>query len=214
MLDQQSAPAAPPPVPPPKLRRRPALIAGGIVAICLGAILAAWAWTTTSNTQEVLAARHTIERGAVIQADDIQRVRINADPALKPLPASQYDDVVGQHAALDIAAGGLLTSDATTSSALPPAGMSVVGVALTSAQAPGLALHTGDRVRVVVTPAQGDEAPSGVPVFSEAEVAGARTDEATGQRVVDLLVPHADATVLAARVATGKVALVLDSGEQ
>ncbi len=36
----------------------------------------------------------------------------------------------------------------------------------------------------------------------------------TGQTVVDLLVPQADATVLAARVATGNVALVLDSRER
>ena len=214
MLDQQSAPAAPPLVPPPKLRRRPALVAAAIVAICLGAILAAWAWTATTSTQEVLAARRTIARGSVIRADDLERVRVNADPALRPLAASEYDKVVGQRAALDIAAGGLVTSAATTSSTLPPAGMSVVGVALTPAQAPGLALQSGNKVRIVLTPAQGDQAPSGAPEFSEAQVVGTRTDEATGHLVVDLLVPHADAAVLAARVATGNIALVLDSGEQ
>ena len=214
MLDRQSAPAATPLVPPPKLRRRPALVAGAIVAICLGALLAAWAWTTTTHTQEVLAARHTIARGSLIEASDVERVRINADPGLRPVPASEYDGVIGQRAALDIAAGGLLTAEATTSSALPPSGMSVVGVALTSAQAPGLTLQTGDKVRAVVTPAQGEEPPSGSPQFSEAEVVGVHADEATGQTVVDLLVPHADATVLAARVATGNVALVLDSRDQ
>ncbi|HEY6932316.1 MAG TPA: SAF domain-containing protein, partial [Marmoricola sp.] len=137
-------------MPPPKLRRRPALVAGAIVAICLGAILAAWAWTSTTHTQEVLAARTTIERGSVIGAADLQRVQINADPALQPLPASAYQDVVGKRAALDIAAGGLLTAEATTSSALPPAGMSVVGIALTPAQVPALRLQSGDRVRIVV----------------------------------------------------------------
>ena len=49
--------------PPPKLRRRPALVAAAIGAICIGALLAGWAWTATTNTQEVLVARHTIERG-------------------------------------------------------------------------------------------------------------------------------------------------------
>jgi hypothetical protein len=214
MLDQASTPAATGLVPPPKLRRRPALVAGALVAICLGAILAAWAWTSTTHTREVLAARATIARGSVISAGDLQRVRINADPALRPLPASAYEDVVGKRAALDIAAGGLLTAEATTASALPPAGMSVVGIALTPAQAPALRLHSGDRVRIVVTPGEGGDQPSGSPQFTAARVVGSRTDAVSGQTVVDVLVPYADASVLAARAATGSVALVLDSGDE
>jgi SAF domain len=212
--DHASTPAATQLVPPPKLRRRPAVVAGGIVAICLGAILAAWAWTSTTHTQEVLAARTTIARGSVIGAADLQRVRINADPALHPLPASAYDDVVGRRAALDIAAGGLVTAEATTSSALPPSGMSVVGIALTPAQAPALPLQSGDRVRIVVTPAGSDGQPSGSPQFTVARVVDSRSDATNGQTVVDVLVPYADASVLAARAATGNVALVLDSGRK
>ena len=90
----------------------------------------------------------------------------------------------------------------------------IVGVALTPAQAPGLDLATGDRVRVVVTPPHGAEIPAGVPQFSEATVAGVRVSDETGQLIVDLLVPHADAAVLAARAAAGNVALVLDSRER
>src|SRR3954447_3065447 len=127
MLDQASTPAATPVVPPPKLRRRPALVAGAIVAICLGAILAAWAWTSTTHTKEVLAARTTIARGSVIGAADLQRVRINAGPGLHPLPASGYDDVAGKRPALAISAAGLLRAEVRTSSAWPPSGMSVVG---------------------------------------------------------------------------------------
>lgn len=201
-------------VPPPKLRRRPALVAGAVAAICLGALLAVWAWTSTTDTHEVLAARATIARGAIINASDLERVRINGDPALEPLPASAYDEVVGKRAALDIAAGSLLTAAETTSSAIPPKGKSVVGVAVTPAQAPGVRLQSGDRVRIVVTPAQGADAPSGAPPFSEAEVVDAHTDEVSGQFVVDVLVPYADASVLAARAATGNVALVLDSEVQ
>ena len=156
------APAAPPVAPPPKLRRRPALIVASVALVALGAILAAWAWTSTTSTEEVLAARDTIARGAVITSDDIVRVRINADPALQPLPASAYDDIVGQRAALDIAAGSLLTEAATVAELLPADGMSVVGVALTPAQAPGLTLQSGDRVRVVLTPGKGADAPDWV----------------------------------------------------
>lgn len=211
---RRGSPPATPLAPPPKLRRRPALVAGAVAAICVGALLGGWAWTSTTDTQEVLAARDTIARGTIISAEDLERVRISADPALAPLPGSVYDDIVGQRAALDIAAGTLLTQDSTASQALPAGDMSVVGVALTPAQAPGVALQSGDRVRVVVTPGEGGEQPSGSPAVNEAEVVGSHLDEATGQLIIDLLVPHADAATIAARVATGNVALVLDSRER
>lgn len=211
---EESTPAATQLVPPPKLRRRPALVAAAVVAICLGALLAGWAWTATTSTEEVLVARHSIERGAVIEASDLARVRLSADPALKPLPASEFDTVVGQRAALDIAEGGLVTPDSISSSVLPAEGSSIVGVALTPAQAPGAAFQTGDRVRVIVTPIEGDAPAAGPPQFSEAEVVGVHVSSETGETVVDLLVPHADAAVLATRVATGNIALVLDSRER
>ncbi len=56
--------------------------------------------------------------------------------------------------------------------------------------------------------------PSGAPAFSEATVAGVHDSEESGQVIVDLLVPHADAALLAARAATGNVSLVLDSRDR
>lgn len=199
--------------PPPKLRRRPALVAGGVAAICLGALLAVWAWTSTTHTEEVLAARDTIHRGQIITDADIQRVRISGDPALRTLPASAYDSIVGQRAALDVASGGLLTAESTTDEALPPTGKSIVGISVTAAQSPALPLRGGDRVRVVVTPGENGD-PAGTPQFSVAEVVDTRIDDTSGNTVVDVLVPYADASVLAARAATGNVALVLDSSAE
>lgn len=199
---------------PPKLRRQPALVAGAVVAICLGAILAAWAWTSTTDTQEILVARHTIERGSLIDADDLARVHVSVDPALNPVAAASFDRVVGKRAALDIAGGGILTPSSFTSTMVPKSGYSVVGVALAPGQAPGLDLRYGDHVRVVVTPARGEDLPAGAPPFSEATVVGVHVSQTTGKTVVDLLVPHAQAPVLAARVATGNIAIVLDSRER
>jgi len=197
--------------PPPKIRRRPTLVAGGVAAICLGALLAVWAWTSTTHTEEVLAARVTIHRGDVITANDVERVRINGDPGLAPLSSSAYDTVVGKRAALDVAAGGLLTADATASQALPPAGQSVVGISLTAAQVPAVPLQGGDTVRIVSTPGQNGDAGAGAPQFTAASVVDTHIDEASGNTVVDVQVPYADASVLAARAATGNVALVLDA---
>lgn len=210
----QEGPAATALVPPPKLRRRPALAAAAIGAICIGALLAGWAWTATTNTQEVLVARQSIERGSVIEARDLARVRLSADPALTPVAGSEFDQVVGQRAAMDIASGGMVTPDSLVAEVVPAEGQSVVGIALTPAQAPGLALQYGDKVRVVVTPAQGDDLPAGTPLSNDATVVGVHISDETGQTVVDLLVPKADAAVLATRIATGNIALILDSRER
>ena len=65
-----------------------------------------------------------------------------------------------------------------------------------------------------MTPAQGAELAAGTPLNNDASVVGVHTSDETGQTVIDLLVPKADATVLATRVATGNIALVLDSRER
>lgn len=200
--------------PPPKLRRRPGLVAAAVVAICLGALLAGWAWSASTNTEEFLVATHTIERGTVITGDDLARVRLNTDPSLKPVPAAQLSEVVGQRAALDIAAGALLTPQSFSSGVIPAKGQSVVGVALTPAQSPGIDLQHGDKVRVVVTPAEGESPPNGAPMVNDATVVDVHFSDETEQTVVDLLVPEADAALLATRTATGNIALVLDSREK
>jgi len=75
-------------------------------------------------------------------------------------------------------------------------------------------MHGGDKVRIIVTPAANGDAPTGTPQFTEAEVVDTAIDETTGNTVVNVLVPYADASVLAARAATGNVALILDSGAE
>ena len=206
--------AAPPLVSPPKLRRRPTIVAGAIGAVCLGAVLAAWAWSSSTSTQQVLVATAEIPRGSVIEAEDLTTARLNVDSAVAVLPASAADELIGQRAALDVAAGGLLTPDLVQGESIPASGESLVGVALKPEQAPGETLMAGDLVRVVVTPGQDGETPKIAPEFSAAEVVGIHHDSETGQTVVDLLVPHAEASLLAARVATGNVALVLDSRDR
>jgi flagella basal body P-ring formation protein FlgA len=147
--------------PAPKLRRRPALIAASVAAICLGGLLAAFAWTATSNTQSVLAMRVTIERGAVIGPDDVMTVQVSTDPALRPVPASQASTVVGQRAATDIAAGTLVTSEQVSDTVLPAVGMSIVGVGLPASQMPGEPLMVGDRCAWSPPPASPARSPRG-----------------------------------------------------
>lgn len=197
--------------PPPKLRRRPVLIAASVAAICLGALASMWAYQSTSDAHSVLAVRQTIERGDVITAEDLMTVNISVDPALKPLSADQVNSVVGKHAALDMSAGGVVTQDQITEQALPAKGSSVVGIALTPGMLPANQIRVGDKVRVVVTPGQQGEMPTTQPDSIQAVVVGVAKDETTGNAIVNVQVPTNDGPMLAARAATGKVAIVLDS---
>src|SRR5680860_564579 len=138
--------------PPPRLRRRPALVAASVAAICLGALLAVWAYAGASTSQDVLAVRATVHRGELITRADLMTAQISVDPVLKPLPASAADAVVGKRAAMDLAAGGLVTQEDITSALVPAKGMSVVGVSLPPALMPGTQLQSGDQVRIVATP--------------------------------------------------------------
>lgn len=201
-------------VAPPKLRRRPALVVAAVIVTALGCLIGAWAWSASTDTHAVLAARDTIHRGETIEAGDLQRIWISSDALLTPLPASAFDDVVGQRAALDIAEGGLLTEASTTHEPVPPPGHTIVGIALTPAQVPALPLFGGDRVRIIATPGDEGTQPASSPQFTVAEVVSTAIDETTGNTVVNVVVPYADAGVLAARAATSNVALVLDAGAE
>ena len=214
-VDSRARPAPPQSVTPPRLRRRPLLIGLSVVAVCLGALLGAWAYTSATNAQGVVAVRTSVERGQVIDRDDLVTVRIGVDPALQPIPATELEGLVGQRAATDLPAGGLVTRAAVSSTVLPAAGQSVVGVPLPAALLPGEPLRPGDVVRIVATPGeQGDVTGSKPPHAITATVVGLFPDDEKGVTVVSVQVPFAVAVEAAARAATGKVAIVLDSRER
>ena len=198
---------------PPKLRRRPVGVLVSVATIVLGSVLGLWLWSTAGSTTEVLAVRTLVHRGEVIDRDDLMVVRVGVDPAVKTVPAAALDTVAGRRAALDLAAGGLLGPDDVAAMVLPGRGTSVVGIGLASGMLPAEPLAPGDAVRIVQTPGQQGEV-AGTPVTIPAQVVGVHADQAGDQTIVDVLVPADAAADLAARAATGKVALVLDSRER
>jgi len=200
--------------PAPRLRRRPVLVAASAAAVCLGALLGVWAWTSTSNTHEVVAVRQTITRGETIGQGDLMTVQVGVDPGLKAIPGERLANLVGKRAAMDMATGSLVTDEEVTSKVLPAPGKSVVGVALPPSLMPGEALVAGDHVRIVATPGPQGEVGQGEPAAITATVVGLYPNGENGQTVVAVEVPQERAAELAARSATGKVALVLDSRER
>lgn len=210
-----AAPAGPVLAPPPKLRRRPLLIAVSVAAICLGALVSAWAYSSTSHTQDVIGMRTTVLRGDTITRADLANVKISVDPALTPVPAAQLDTIVGQRATMDLPAGGVLTAAAVAPALTPPAGQSIVGIAAAPGMMPALRLRVGDTIRIVSTPGtQGTVTAAPPPSLTGLVVDLAPAGDNAGSTIINVQVPAADAAILAARVATGKIAIVLDSRER
>ena len=197
--------------PPPKLQRRPLLIAASAALIVLGALLSVWAYTGVGNNKEVTAVRVDIPRGSVVTRESLQVVRVGVDPALATVPAAQIDTLVGQRAAVDLKAGQLMVPGAVSAEVVPSFGNSVIGLSLGAGQLPGDMLGVGDRVRIVSTPGQqGDVKVDDIRVFDGVVVAVSATDS-TGKCTVSGEVAARQAAELAARSATGKVAVLLDS---
>ena len=215
--------AAPLAVPtPPRARRRWGLFAAMVLVVALGAVGNVWLLASTTTAQEVVAARSMIERGSLITREDLMTVRIELDPSLQTVPGGDLAGLVGQRAALDVAAGSLLTTESTTETTVPSDGYSLVGIGLAQARMPGVTLVAGDEIRVVATPdlatAATGTGTDTTPVSVGAVVVGAQAGtDATGvgaQTIVTVQVPTADAAALAAMAATGNVAVVLDSRER
>ena len=188
-----------------------------VALVCLGALGNLWLVRASSDASSVVAARVTIERGAVIARDDLVAVQVGADPALQTVPAGQLESLVGQRAAVDVAAGSLLTPGSVTDTVLPEEGYSLVGVSLTPDQMPGTQLMAGDRIRVVATsgqqgaPATAQEDPSSVSAVVVSAVTGSDMTGQGAPTVVTVQVPAEDATASRGGGRDGNAAVVLDS---
>lgn len=200
--------------PAPKLRRRPMLVAASVAAVVLGAMLGVWTWTSISDAQSVVAVRNTIARGATITEKDLITVQMGVDPSLKTTPGGDLRKLIGQRAAMDMSAGSLVTAEDVAPTVIPPAGQSVVGVALPASLMPGEPLLAGDRVRVVGTPGADGNVTTGPQVQIAVTVVSLHPGADQGKVVVSVLVGQDRAAELAARAATGRVAMVLDPRER
>ena len=197
-----------------KRRRRPWMFALCAALVAAGALGTAFAFTSVNDTQEVLVVSRDIKRGETIEAGDLSVVRVGVDPALSPVAGGKRAELEGSRAAVDLWAGTLLTEEALTGNLVPGEGESLVGIALAAAQMPSEQLYSGDAVRIVTTPGDQGQVTDEDPVTVEAVVVGVSRVEETGETVVDVSVPERDAADLAARAATRRVALILDTRER
>lgn len=197
---------------PPKLRRRPMLIAVSVLLTAVGAILGATLLTGLSGTDSYIAVREDIQRGDVIEETDLVRTQLRADSAVSPVLWDEQQFVVGQHAAVDMAAGSLVTAESVEQQSIPPYGETVVGMALTPGQTVSGDLKTGDPVRVVLIPTSADTATA--PEDVDGTIANVEMSSDGTTKLVDVIVPVENAPDVAAAAARQEVSVVRESTQK
>lgn len=198
---------------PVQSKPRKPIIGAAIALIIIFALLFAWLLNTQGQNLTVFAAKGDISRGHVMTVEDLTAVQI---PEGQPLPhylTTQQGEVVGKTAQVDIRQGSLVTPNTIGVGSGLGQDQSMVGLSLTNAQLPPYPLTNGDKVRIVSTPANLAEAPKEAPTAISATVISSQRDTVSGQTLVAVLVPKSDAPELAAKAATGRVALILDGGK-
>jgi hypothetical protein len=190
--------------PEPAVRRvRVPQLAFGVVLAGLAALGFVLFNAASVQRTPVLALATDVQRGQVLEVEDLQVVHVGTDDMLALTPAERSDLLVGRAAITDLIAGTLLTTDQVAAgSALTP-GAGVVGLALAPGQYPTPRLAIGDLVSVV-------EVSDELAVLVEAaEVVGVEPVGTQGQRFISLQTAEADAPAVAQAAATGEVRLVL-----
>ena len=208
-----------PPVtpPPPRLpgRRNPRWIALGVIAICLGGLLAYAVYARVSTETRVLAVGATVYRGEVVEASDLTSVVLHGDPPGPTIRATDQASVVGRRAAFDLPAGTLVAPGSLADAALPDTGRSVVGLRLPTGRAPATLLVPSAPVRVVALPAPSNGTGTGDSLSGKTyagRVVGASPGADGTSTVVDVEVDAGQAPAIASLAAQDRIALVRDAG--
>ncbi|WP_244967415.1 SAF domain-containing protein [Streptomyces cacaoi] len=208
----------------PKRRSRMRMLVGALVLVA-GAGGTALLVQGAGDRSDVLLLARDVPAGQVVSAQDVRVAAVSSDPALHPVPATQKSSVVGQRAGVDLTAGTLLTRKQLRAASGLRSGESMVAVEVARGGAPVEALERGSRVQVVATPGKGEtpaetgsgqKQPDGatggqVSEDIEARVMRVGRMNASGSTVVHLAVDAADASQVAGRSASGRVALTLDA---
>jgi hypothetical protein len=183
-----------------------------VLLVAVSALAAVIVFSQASAREPVLALANPVERGQILEGEDLRVVYMASDDPVAAVPADGLAALVGRRAVIDLEEGTIVVSGFFVDEEAVLAGEGVVGLALSPGEYPTLRLAPGDVVDVVSTvDARGD--PAGV------LVAGAVVFEVSdlgvqGARFVSLRVPISAAGELAQAAAAGDVRLVLVGGDR
>jgi flagella basal body P-ring formation protein FlgA len=193
----------------PRSRRRrvPLAVAAALGAVAC-ALLFALLYRSAGERDLVLVVQRDVPAGRTITADDLATRQVSTDGGIATVPAGQRSAVIGQAAAVDLVAGGLLSA----SQVGPPRdladGEAIVALALPDGETPTVA--DGDTVQLVLTDAAG-EGGSGGEVIAEARVVEVAVDGG-GSLSVSVAVDERRAAEIASAAAADRVRLVRVAG--
>jgi hypothetical protein len=195
---------------PVRLRRRPILVTVGILLTVTASATAGWAVLHAQDTVRVLAVARPVSAGHQITSRDLTVLDLAANSTSSVLAAGDAKQAVGRYATVSLLPGQLLLRESLSDEVLPAAGSALVAVTVPSSRMPAVALEAGDRVLVVSTPADQEDPPhADVPDSLVALVVSTQPLPDTDQIVVTVQIEQARAALLAARAATGRIAIAV-----
>jgi hypothetical protein len=195
-------------------RRQLPLVVVGVLLVVGCALVFADISLRTGRGQEVLVVSEPVAAGQLVTAGDLRAVKLSATGGVASVPAGDEQAVVGQPAAVALAAGSVLTRADVGASAGVGAGFDVVAVALKPGAYPP-ALAAGARVQLVPVASSSSSSGSGStattgsgPVGATVLAVEAPSATSGSPAVVSLEVARSDADEVASLAAAGEVALV------
>ncbi|ROO52579.1 SAF domain-containing protein [Micromonospora sp. Llam0] len=198
------------PVTPPKIVRqrrvRPGLLGLAVLLIALGGLGSAFAVTSVRSTGSYLAVARDVSVGTVLSADDLVTVQVAGGQAIKPVPASQLDQVVGLRAAVALVPGSLLTPAQLTNEPMIGPDQQQIAIGLRADQVPARQLNPGDKLILVGTPTR-NASENAVTRF-DATVIDVAADDRSGA-IAYLALASRDVPAVVVLAAEDRIAVVL-----
>lgn len=196
-------------------RRNPKWIALGIIAICLGGLLAYVVYSQVATETSVVTVADTVYRGEVIEAGDLQPRTVRGGLVEGAVSADELESLVGKRAVFDLSKGSIVLSNSIADVAVPADGRSAVGLKLEAGQAPATLLFPGSPIRLVALPTpegsngKADKLEGVIYLATVIDVDPSVDGTAT---LVNVQVKNKQAAVVARLASENRLAVVRDAG--
>jgi hypothetical protein len=192
------------------------VIALSLALIAVGGAGVAVLMLQVGHRTEVVTVARDVHVAQVLTVQDLGRVSVALDPAVKAVHADDLDSVVGKRAAVELRPGSLLAPSQVTKDSLVKPGEQLVPIGLKPEQVPATALVPGQKVQLVHVPAQGETDTGKTSDSAPQTIAGrvvkaSKAAPGTGVVVVDVATATDDGPTVAAWVSAGMLRLVLDA---
>lgn len=182
-----------------------------VIGLAVAGGLLVWFGLNQSGQATVLTVSSTVARGETIEGSDLTSITVGRGTT-NVTPAEDAETVIGSKALVDLTPGSLVNSENTGEAVNFSSSEAIVGIGLADGSAPVRALRSGDQVRIVYTPMEGEETQERAAI--DALVESTSRNETNGAYTVDVRVDGDDAVDAARWSAAGQAALVLDGSDE